>query len=67
LENSTYIDDTLFGGDDISDLRETREQLITLMKGGISIAEVGREFVNTFGRYSPKVSLRIMLFRTMKR
>jgi len=34
VENSTYVDDTLFGGDDIPDLRETRDQLIALMGGG---------------------------------
>jgi len=37
LENSIYVDDMLFGSDDIMELRETRDQLITLMKGGFQL------------------------------
>jgi len=32
IENPIYIDDTLFGSDDIPELCETRNQLINLMK-----------------------------------
>jgi len=34
IANSIYMDDTLFGQDSIHELRETRDQLIGLMKGG---------------------------------
>jgi hypothetical protein len=34
IENSIYVDDTLFGQDSLHELRETRDQLIGLMKGG---------------------------------
>lgn len=34
LENSLYVDDTLFGDDDIDGLQEARNQLIELMKRG---------------------------------
>jgi len=34
MENSIYVDDTLFGSDDITELHETQDQLIALMKDG---------------------------------
>jgi len=34
IENSIYVDDTLFGQNSLHELRETRDQLIGLMKGG---------------------------------
>ncbi|KAH0947353.1 hypothetical protein HN011_007447, partial [Eciton burchellii] len=34
IESSFYVDDTLFGRDSLHELRETRDQLIGLMKGG---------------------------------
>jgi len=34
MKNSIYVDDMLFGSDDITELRETWDQLIALMKGG---------------------------------
>jgi len=34
IENSIYVDNTLFGQDSLHELRETREQLIGLMRGG---------------------------------
>jgi hypothetical protein len=34
IENSVYVDDTLFGKESFHELRETRDQLIGLMKGG---------------------------------
>ncbi|KAH0950338.1 hypothetical protein HN011_003596, partial [Eciton burchellii] len=34
IKSSIYVDDTLFGNDNIHELRETRDQLISLMKGG---------------------------------
>jgi hypothetical protein len=37
IESSIYIDDTLFGRDNLHELRETRDQLIGLMKGGFQL------------------------------
>jgi len=34
MENSIYVDDTFFGSNDITELRDTWDQLIALMKGG---------------------------------
>jgi len=34
IENSIYVNDTLFGQDSLHELRQTRDQLIDLMKGG---------------------------------
>jgi len=34
IENSIYVDDILFSQDNLHELRETRDQLISLMKGG---------------------------------
>jgi hypothetical protein len=34
VQSSIYVDETLFGKDSIHELRETRDQLISLMKGG---------------------------------
>jgi len=58
MENSIYVDDTLFGSDDITELREMRDQLINCFTEGkgIPIAEVGREFADPFGRYSQQSS-----------
>jgi len=34
IENSIYVDDTLFGNDSLRELNKARDQLIGLMNGG---------------------------------
>lgn len=39
VENSFYVDDTLFGADDLNVLRDTRNQLIDLMNRGFQLRQ----------------------------